>query len=867
MNERVTVKNSPREDLLQGKGRKVPYAAKSRNEDAWHDAHLRFERLISDLSARFLSVEPDQVDGEIEQTLEHILKFFQVDRCGLLGISPDRKRLHVTHAAYAEGISEVPKEIDLACLFPWAHEKLVVRGEYVSVSNMSELPPEAEKDRQTWMAMGVQSSLVIPLVFECRVSSLIVIGSLRRQYSWPPEYIPRLRLLGEIFINALERRRVRLQLEEQLRFEMLLTEISGRFVNMPADQVDHEIEDAQRRVCECLGLDLSALWQWSIETPRILTMTHLYRPLGGPPLPEPMYAHEYFPWCQQQLEAGRVISVSSMEALPDEAARDKEVWLSFGIKTTLTFPLSIGGATPIGAVSFNTMKQERTWPEALIQRLQLVAQVFSNALIRKQTEMALRESEARLRLATESVEAGLWSMDVDTGSFWASPKSRELFHFGPDEELHYGNYFSVIHPDDRERVHGAVQHTLRSREKLKCDYRIVLPDGRVRWILSRGQCFLNPAGEPDRMIGLSLDITERKLAEAAQTESMERYRAIVEAFEGFIYICSPDYRVEFMNQRLIERTGRNAVGELCYKALHDLDTICEWCVNERVFHGETVRWEVQSPKDSRWYHVANTPIRHADGTVSKQSAMVDVTERKQAEEVLKEKETALRNSQKDLRKLAGKLISAQEDELRQLSRELHDDLTQRLAVIAIDAGKLEIELKNMPQIHEDSTQKIAQVKEQLILVSEDVHRISRQLHPTILDDLGLVRALESECAALMRRDNVEITFRREDIPDIIPNDIALCLYRVVQEGLRNCITHSCSKSFEINLKGAEDSICLTVWDEGVGFDPQEVRHKPGLGLSSMRERVQFVCGDISIKSLPGQGTVIRVCIPLKKGGA
>ena len=379
----------------------------------------------------------------------------------------------------------------------------------------------------------------------------------------------------------------------------------------------------------------------------------------------------------------------------------------------------------------------------------------------------------------------------------------------------------------------------------------------------------NPAasGAAARLMGVSIDVTGRKLTEAAQTESMERYRAMVEAFEGFIYICSPDYRVEFMNQRLIERTGRDAVGELCYRALHDRDSICEWCVNERVFQGETVRWELQSPKDHRWYYVVNTPIRHADGTVSKQSAIMDITERRQAEEVLRINEAALRNSQKDLRKLAGKLISAQEDELRQLSRELHDDLTQRLAVIAINAGKLEIELKNMPQIHEDSVQKIAQVKEQLILVSEDVHRISRQLHPTILDDLGLVRAIESECAALMKRHNVEITFRREDIPDIIPNDIALCLYRVVQEGLRNCITHSCSKSFEIYLKGAEDSICLTVWDEGVGFDPQEVRQKPGLGLSSMRERAQLVCGDFSVKSLPGQGTVIRVCIPLKKGGA
>ena len=127
-------------------------------------------------------------------------------------------------------------------------------------------------------------------------------------------------------------------MEEQLSFEMLLAEISGRFVNLTADQVDSEIVDAQRRICECLGLDLSALWQWSMETPRILRLTHIYRPLGGPPLPEPMYAHEHFPWCQQEMEAGRIVVVSCMDDVPAEAARDQEVWRQFGIKTIVDLP-------------------------------------------------------------------------------------------------------------------------------------------------------------------------------------------------------------------------------------------------------------------------------------------------------------------------------------------------------------------------------------------------------------------------------------------------------------------------------------------------------------------------------------------------
>ena len=143
------------------------------------------------------------------------------------------------------------------------------------------------------------------------------------------------------------------------------------------------------------------------------------------------------------------------------------------------------------------MREERSWPETAVMGFKLIAQVFANALARKQAEQTLRESEARLSLATEAVGAGLWIMDVDTSKVWVSPKSRELFHFAPDEEIHYESYFRVIHPEDRDRVHQDVQRALRSGEDLHCDYRIVLPDGSIRWIMARGTALF----EIDRRAG------------------------------------------------------------------------------------------------------------------------------------------------------------------------------------------------------------------------------------------------------------------------------------------------------------------------------------------------------------------------------
>ena len=122
-----------------------------------------------------------------------------------------------------------------------------------------------------------------------------------------------------------------------------------------------------------------------------------------------------------------------------------------------------------------------------------------------------------------------------------------------------------------------------------------------------------------------------------------QYEAIIEAFDGFIYICSQNYEVEFMNQRFIERTGYYPLGQKCYRALHDRDEVCPWCVNDQVFRGETVRWEVQSPKDRRWYAVVNTRIQHPDGSMSKMAMIQDVTLQKQMEKALQESEARYRS--------------------------------------------------------------------------------------------------------------------------------------------------------------------------------------------------------------------------------
>ncbi len=229
----------------------------------------------------------------------------------------------------------------------------------------------------------------------------------------------------------------------------------------------------------------------------------------------------------------------------------------------------------------------------------------------------------------------------------------------------------------------------------------------------------------------------------------------------------------------------------------------------------------------------------------------------------KKAEIALRGSQKELQTLAGRLISSQEDELRRLSREFHDDFVQRLAAIAIEIGTIEIHFQGLGA---QALGKLASIKEKIIDLSGDMHALSRQLHPSILKDFGLVRAINVLCLDFNDREGLAVDCRFEGTFEDIPLDTALCLYRVTQEGLRNIAKHAHARHVAIALEGADDRIVLTMRDDGAGFKPQCAKLTPGIGLASMRERVQYAKGEFTMQSEPGQGTVIHVRVPLREGG-
>jgi len=201
-------------------------------------------------------------------------------------------------------------------------------------------------------------------------------------------------------------------LHEQLEFETLLSELSVRFVNLPADKVDSAIEQSQRSICECLGVDHSSVWQASPNEPGILLLTHLFRDPSLASPPERMDGDTYFPWAQLKLRNKEIVNVPSTLHVSAEATTDSNTWQAYGIKSSLAFPLCVGDGPVFGVLAFDATIKERDWPPALVKRLQLLAQVFANALARKRTEQALKDREARLRLAFQLGPACDWLKPV-----------------------------------------------------------------------------------------------------------------------------------------------------------------------------------------------------------------------------------------------------------------------------------------------------------------------------------------------------------------------------------------------------------------------------------------------------------------------
>jgi signal transduction histidine kinase len=226
--------------------------------------------------------------------------------------------------------------------------------------------------------------------------------------------------------------------------------------------------------------------------------------------------------------------------------------------------------------------------------------------------------------------------------------------------------------------------------------------------------------------------------------------------------------------------------------------------------------------------------------------VADVTERKLAEEALAG--------------VSRRLIEAQEQERARIARELHDDIGQRLALLTVELSQPPIHLTSLPV---EVANHLSELQKQSAEIANDVQSLSRKLHSSKLEYLGIAAAMRAFCHEFSDQQNVEVAFAHDEVPRTLSQEISLCLFRVLQEALQNAIKHSGVRHFDAELRYAPDAIDLTVRDSGSGLDVQQAMKTRGLGLISMAERVKLVDGQLSIDSQPNRGTAIHARVPLR----
>ena len=368
---------------------------------------------------------------------------------------------------------------------------------------------------------------------------------------------------------------------------------------------------------------------------------------------------------------------------------------------------------------------------------------------------------------------------------------------------------------------------------------------------------------------LQKEVAERRRVEEMLEKQRRFLRQVVDVDPNFIFAKDRQGHFTLVNQAVADAYG-TTVEALIGKTdadfnpnaeevrffrqvdLEVMDTLEQRFIAEEAITDSTGR--------VRWLQTVKRPLVGEDGTAQQVlGSATDITTRRQAEEDLRRSEAALRQSQKDLRLLAAKLLTGQEEERRRLAREMHDDVSQRLAALAIETGRLEQAVEGENEHLQVGLQALSR---QVIDLSNDVHDISHQLHPSILEDLGLEDALASECKGFTRREHIQVQFHADRVPSTLPPDLALCLYRITQEGLRNIAKHAKTDHARVSLAGNGTMLTLTIEDDGCGFDRAEVTGHRGLGLASMAERARMIQAELEVESQPDQGTRIRVSTPV-----
>ncbi len=492
-----------------------------------------------------------------------------------------------------------------------------------------------------------------------------------------------------------------------------------------------------------------------------------------------------------------------------------------------------------------------------------VALIVRDVTERKRAELALRESEERLKLAFAGAQEGVWDWDLETGAVVYSDQWKRMLGYGEDEiEPHVRAWERLLHPDDRASAGALTDAVTRDKRQYEGEFRLQHKDGHYITVLTRGlPVRRDPSGAVIRIVGTHLDITERKRAESALRESEERLTLAFAGAQEGIWDWDLETNAVVYSSRWKQMLGySNDEIEPHVSAwerlVHPDDRGAAEQASESVARGQpTYEAEFRlRHKDGHYVHVLSRgfPVRRGPGgpVVRIVGTHLDLTERQK------------REAERVRTELLTHLVFAQEDERRRIARDMHDQLGEHLTALALRIGRL----KQLCADRAPVAREVDDLEAIALSLDQDVDRLAWELRPTALDDLGIRAALTNYVQNWSSRTSIPARVHTSGLIDErLAPDVETTLYRIAQEALNNAAKYSRAGHVEVILERRHDSVLLVVEDDGVGFDVDGDAQGRGFGLLGMRERAALVGASVEIESAPGRGTTVLVRISVASG--
>jgi len=550
-------------------------------------------------------------------------------------------------------------------------------------------------------------------------------------------------------------------------------------------------------------------------------------------------------WCADYgVEAPQLLGVSHYEVFPNMPERWKEVHRRALDGETLRADEDRWDR-PNGTTWVRWEVRPWKTPQGSIGGIVIFAEDITHS---KQTDEALRTSEELLRLAAQIGKMYAYSWDVETDEVLRSPQYATVLGIPHQTRFTRKQLLQQVHPEDRANWICSTLGMTPDNPSTRITYRVLRPKGVEVWLEKNAHAFFDSDGRMLRVIGMVADVTERKRAEEGIRESEKQFRTIVETTNEGVWLLDSELHTSYVNRQMAEMLGYEP-GQVVGRSVFDFyfaeDVEHKKQVLSRRQQGLSDQCEerlLRKDGNELWVRMAATPVFKDNGEFGGALAMMaDITERKRAEKALAD--------------MSRKLIQAQEQERARIGRELHDDINQRLAMLALEIGRLQ---DNHPELRSS----LQALRQQTTEISNDVQALSHELHSSKLEYLGVVAGMKSWCKEFSERQRMEIDFKTE-VSSTLPLEVGLSLFRVIQEALHNAQKHSGVKRIELQLREDSGEIHLVVSDLGRGFDLETAMQGRGLGLTSMGERVRLMNGTISIESKPMCGTTIHVRVPLE----